>query len=172
MPLIIRFWPRIIGGLPLTPAIVAAMHSAFLARIVRLVNENIEGVNDPADAVSVGVRSALAGAIAEGARRSGRVPKAKEEALAKAVFQALGLAEQVIKVSTSESEGGDWEGESGADWSSDDGEWEDFDGETPARKRAAAGGPSAERRRAAHALRQGARYLLRLERSLTGTGKK
>jgi hypothetical protein len=194
-------WPRYHRS-PVSNAVLAVMANAFVQRAVRIASEKADGPMDVDDAISIGARALIASAVTAAARRSGSVQPGREEAYTKAVFERLDLAEKVIKLiikagGTSEAED---IGETAADhWGEDEDEarsgsaefesdpfeeldelaedfeglWEDEASRTTTGRPQRRPRPSGnERQQCSHALRQAARYLLRLERRLEKSGER
>jgi len=186
-PLIIGHWESKFGT-AISTALLAAMTSAYFDRFKQLVTENIAGATSSGDLVKIPAKSALAAALAAPIGRKRGYTHAQAAELGKQIYQKLSVAEKFIDLiikSSGSSEDDDeyldffdddeafYEDDDAAfledgyndDDFDEDGEYElDFMQSSGRRRRR---GRSSSRRECAKALRQAARYLLRVERRLS-----
>lgn len=174
---------------PLSPGLIALVGNLYVQVALSLAAQKAADVTSPTDVIYLGGRAILATAIMRTKLLRGQISAAEANAYAGRVFAQLEPAEQVLKVvvdRASSGEAEDWDGEEefaildGEDVEDEGWDGEGWDGETVVRRgasRAATGAATrapagaSERVRAARALREGARYLLRLERRLMTGGR-
>jgi hypothetical protein len=186
-PLIPGAWERRVGFEP--PAwLLAAMASAYVIAAQSVAAKKLEGTNTPEDAISVGVKALIAAAMAQGLRRTGRMKPERQQALTEQIYDGLDAGEKVLTVilkgwgsaesedwAVADGEASDWEDlewedllEAGGFAERGNGRWTNGEGGRGSQDRAAE--TMTDRRRAAQALRQTAKYLLRMERRLLEPG--
>ncbi len=184
-PLIIGHWEAKFGT-AISAALLAAMTSAYFDRFNQLFTENIAGATSSGDLVKIPAKSALAAALAAPIGRKRGYTHAQAVELGKQIYQKLSVGEKFIELIIKASGSGedddeylDFFDEDAAFFEDDDealfedgfdddfdedGEYElDFMQSSRRRRRR----PSSSRRECAKALRQAARYLLRVERRLS-----
>ena len=162
-------WERIIG-LPLPPGFVAVLGNLYVQTAISLASHKLADATSPTDALLISGRAALASAIMRSRHLRGKVSSKQAHAYATEVFNSLEPAEQILKIVIDKAGSGEaeiWDDEDQFDGYDGLDEDEDF---SDAMVRRASASP-AERVRCANALRNGARYLLRLERQLAAGGR-
>ena len=177
-------WSRMFGSAP-TSAIQALMLNAFLQRANRLFIEKIEGSTSLSDLGSVSVKTMIAAALVAGL--DGRPGSDREKALeqARRIYDGLSLAEKFVEIVVKARGSGEIgyededEDELFASYDDEDFEaglrtnsrdapdgWDMLDEDDEDQMAAAPKSKTATQRQCAQALRQAARYLLKIERQL------
>lgn len=186
-PRIIRYWEARFGT-AISTALMAAMTSAYFHRFNELITENIAGATSAGDMIKIPTKSAIAAALAVPIGRRRGYTHTQAADFGKKIYQDLSVAEKFIELLIKFSGSGedddeyldfldeedvfyqyDDEGFIEDGYESDDfdehGEYEPDLLQTSRRRRR--GSRPSSRRDCAKALRQAARYLLRIERHLS-----
>lgn len=184
-PLIIGHWePRF--GTAISSALMAAMTSAYFNRFSQLITENVASATSAGDLLKIPAKSALAAALAAPIGRKRGYTQAQAAELGKQIYQKLSVAEKFIELAIKSGISGEDDDEyldflddddafyeDDGSFLEDDYEDDDLDEEAAfeldllqASRPRRQGRRVSSRRDCAKALRQAARYLLRVERRL------
>lgn len=183
-PLMVGHWERGYGT-RISNILLMAMTSAYFQRFNQLFSENIAGATSAGDLVKIPVKSAIAAALAVPVGRKPGYTRARAQEMSKQIYQELSVAEKAIELIIKSTGSGEDDDEYLDFIDDDESYWETDDHALPdeeddyfdedrddeldfmrasGRRR---GRQPTSHRDCAKALRQAARYLLRVERRLS-----